>query len=125
MARRIVAARRRAFLFGMGAESRAAWWLRLKGYRILARRYRGGGGEIDLIARRFATIAFVEVKGRAALDDAALSVTPWKMRRVARAARAWLAAHPPPAACVLRLDAVTVAPGHVPRHTVNVAPLED
>jgi putative endonuclease len=118
-------ARRRAFLFGNGAEARAAWWLRCKGYRILARRYRGGGGEIDLIARRARTIAFVEVKGRADLDDATFSVTPWKMRRVARAARAWLAANPPPAACVLRLDAVTVAPGHVPRHTANIAPLQE
>jgi putative endonuclease len=122
---RAAARRRRAFLFGMGAETRAAWWLRLKGYRILARRYRGGGGEIDLIVRRGQAIVFVEVKGRAALDDAAVSVTAWKMRRVGHAARAWLAANPPTQACTMRLDAVTVAPGHVPRHTVNVAPLED
>ena len=116
--------RRRAFLFGIGAETRAAWWLRLKGYNILAMRYRGGGGEIDLIARRGRIVAFVEVKGRASNDEAILSLTPAKMRKVGRAARAWLAQHPTFMDFVLRLDAVTVAPGHVPRHTPNVAPLE-
>ncbi len=117
-------ARRRAFLFGVGAETRAAWWLRLKGYRILAVRYRGGGGEIDLVIRRRRTVAFVEVKARPALDAANLSLTPAKMRKVGRAARAWLTQHPQPPDMVLRLDSVAVAPGHVPRHTQNVAPLE-
>ena len=48
----------------------------LKGYRILARRYRTPHGEIDIVARRQQLIAFVEVKARASLDDAAYAVTP-------------------------------------------------
>ena len=91
---------------------------------MLATRYRGGGGEIDLIVRRGRTIAFVEVKARASLDDATLSLTPAKMRKVSRAAHAWLAQNPKSVDAVLRLDAIAVAPGRVPRHTANVAPLE-
>ncbi|MFW5833612.1 MAG: YraN family protein, partial [Pseudomonadota bacterium] len=50
---------------GHDAEARAAWWLRLKGFRILACRYRTPVGEIDLVARRGRLLVFVEVKYRA------------------------------------------------------------
>ena len=55
---------RDAFRRGHGAERRAAWWLRLKGYRVLAINWRSVAGEIDLIARRGGTLAFIEVKQR-------------------------------------------------------------
>jgi putative endonuclease len=58
---------------GRRAESLAAWWLRLKGWRILARRVRTPVGEIDLVARRGRTIAFVEVKARATAVQADLA----------------------------------------------------
>ena len=35
---------------GHASESLAALWLRLKGYRILARRLKTHAGEIDLVA---------------------------------------------------------------------------
>jgi hypothetical protein len=57
--------RRRREGWGRKAESLAAFALRLKGYRVLAGRLRTPAGEIDLIVRRGATIAFVEVKARA------------------------------------------------------------
>ena len=50
---------------GRGAETIACWWLRLHGWRILAVRARTPVGEVDLIARRFRTVAFIEVKSRA------------------------------------------------------------
>lgn len=62
--------RRRALLSGRRAEAAAALFLRLKGYRILARRYCVNGGEIDLIAQRFDSIVFVEVKIRPTLIEA-------------------------------------------------------
>ena len=86
--------RRGAYLFGLKAESLAALLLRLKGYSILARRYAVSGGEIDIIARRGGSIAFVEVKARADLDMAADSITAAKRRRIARGARVWLARNP-------------------------------
>jgi hypothetical protein len=60
--------RRSAWLRGRRAEWLAAWWLRLKGYRILARDLRTPVGEIDLIARRGRVLALVEVKARPSLE---------------------------------------------------------
>ena len=78
-----------AFKTGLSAESRAAAFLVAKGYRILARRFRTPVGEIDVIARRFNTVAFVEVKARATLDGAAESITErGKGRIVAEIGRA-------------------------------------
>ena len=59
---------------GRGAETLACWWLRLHGWRILARRARVPGGEVDIIARRRRTLAFVEVKARATDEAAAMSL---------------------------------------------------
>jgi hypothetical protein len=65
------ARRRVAFRFGLSAEGRAAALLVVKGYRILARRFRTPLGEIDIIARRRDMLAFVEVKARDNFDEAA------------------------------------------------------
>ncbi|MCH8154936.1 MAG: YraN family protein [Proteobacteria bacterium] len=56
--------RRRAYGRGRRAEALAAWWLRLKGYRILARGFRVAAGEIDLIARRGRVLAHIGLIGR-------------------------------------------------------------
>src|SRR6266851_5782557 len=64
-------ARVAAFRTGISAESRAAVYLMAKGYRILAKRFRTPYGEIDIVARRRNLVAFVEVKARASLDEAA------------------------------------------------------
>ena len=89
-------ARVAAFRTGLSAESRAAALLMAKGYRILAKRFRTPYGEIDLIARKRNLLAFIEVKARANLDDAAYAVTPRQQRRIIDAAQAWLMAHPEP-----------------------------
>jgi len=123
-AARPVKARRRAHLFGLRAESIAALLLRLKGYQVLDRRFAAGGGEIDLVARRGATIAFVEVKARDDLDAAAAAITATKRRRIGRAARVWLARNPWAAALNLRGDAVFVAPGRLPRHLASAYTLD-
>lgn len=105
-----------AFRTGISAESRAAAYLMAKGYRILAKRYRTPHGEIDLVARRRNLIAFVEVKARASLDEAAYAVTPRQQQRIVNAAQAWLMAHPEHAEFDLRFDAVLIAPRSLPRH---------
>src|ERR1043165_7036152 len=71
-----------AFRTGLSAEARAVAWLTAKGYRILARRFRSPYGEIDIVARRRNLLAFVEVKARATLDDAAWAVTPRQQARI-------------------------------------------
>jgi putative endonuclease len=107
-----------AFRTGLSAESRCAAWLLAKGYRILARRFRSRAGEIDIIARRRGVTAFVEVKARATLDEAAYAVTPIQQHRIIAAAEAWLATHPQYANDELRFDAMLIAPGRLPRHLV-------
>ncbi len=116
--------RRGAHLFGLEAETIAAWLLRLKGYSIVARRFSISGGEIDLIARRGDAIAFVEVKARADIDAAANAISATKRRRISRAARVWLARNPWAAGLTLRGDAVFVAPRRLPRHTPSAYWLE-
>jgi putative endonuclease len=105
-----------AFRTALSAESRAAALLMAKGYRILAKRFRTPHGEIDLIARRRNLVAFVEVKARAALDEAAFAVTPRQQQRIIDAAQAWLVAHPEHADFELRFDAILIAPRRLPRH---------
>ena len=116
MAARPAGARRRAHRFGLRAETIATLLLRLKGYRVLARRFVVAGGEIDIVAQRGETIAFVEVKARDRLDDAASAILETKRRRISRAARVWLTRNPWAAGATLRGDAVFVAPGRLPRH---------
>ena len=109
-------ARVAAFRTGLSAESRAAAFLMAKGYRILARRFRTPYGEIDLVAKKRNLLAFIEVKARASLDEAAYAVTPRQQARIIDAAQGWLAAHPEHAEFDLRFDAILIAPRHLPRH---------
>lgn len=104
---------------GRRAESMAAWWLRLKGYRILARRARCARGEVDLIARRGRTVAFVEVKQRRTAESAAWAVDERALRRVIAAAEA-LAPRYAGTGDNIRIDAVLIAKGRLPRHVANI-----
>lgn len=101
--------RQQAYRRGRRAEGVAAFWLRLKGYRILARGYRCPAGEIDIVARRGGLLAFVEVKQRERLDQAAEAVTRRQRRRVEGAARSFLTAHPQLGALTLRFDAILLS----------------
>ena len=110
--------RRQAEKAGRRAETLALWWLRLKGWRLVARDFRTPVGEIDLVVRRGRLLALVEVKRRASLAAAAEAIRPEQRGRIARAAEALLKRRPDLAACDLRFDAVLLAPGHRPRHII-------
>ena len=111
--------RRRAFLFGYSAETRAAMWLRLKGYKILARRYKTPFGEIDIIAIRLGTLCFTEVKARHTLEEARWAVVAHQQRRIANAARIWLQNFDKPAYHTKRFDVILIAPRARPHHIEN------
>lgn len=104
---------------GRGAETLACWWLRLHGWRILARRARVPGGEVDIVARRGRTLAFVEVKARATDEAAAFSLDAWRLRRVVVAAERLTARYQKPGDDI-RIDAVFIVPGRLPRHVTNI-----
>lgn len=114
--------RRRAEGLGRAAESLAAWFLRLKGYRVLDRRARTPAGEIDLVVTRARVLAFVEVKARARREEALVAVTPRQARRIARAARFWLSRHPRLDRHDCRFDIVLLSPYQMPLHLENAFP---
>jgi len=111
--------RRRAERGGRRAESLAALWLQLKGWKILARRVRLPVGEVDLVARRGRTVAFVEVKARATAAEADLALDEYRLRRVAAAAEALAHRYARPGDD-LRIDALFIVPWRLPRHMPNV-----
>lgn len=104
---------------GRRAERLACWALRLKGWRILAQRARVPGGEVDIVARRGRTVAFVEVKARASDAAAHLSLDRSRLRRVAVAAER-LAPRFARDGDDIRIDAMFVVPGRWPRHLPDV-----
>ena len=108
--------RRSANRRGHGAETLAAGLLRLMGYRILGRGYRVPAGEIDIVARRGKTVAFVEVKARETLADALDAVGHTQRQRIVRAAEHFMARHPGLQDCDIRFDVIAVLPRRLPRH---------
>lgn len=106
---------------GRRGERAARRHLTRRGWTILAERWRGGGGELDLVAARGMTVIACEVKTRA---DAAALVEPLTVaqrERIARAAEAFIALHPDLAGREVRLDLITVRPGRI-RDRVRHAP---
>ena len=104
---------------GRGAETIAAWWLRLHGWRILARRARVRGGEVDIVARRRRTLAFIEVKARSTEEAAAMSLDAYRLRRVVVAAER-LSQRFQRDGDELRIDAIFIVPGRLPRHLPDI-----
>lgn len=100
---------------GRFAETLCVWSLRLRGWKILARRLTGkrglGVGEIDIVAKRGKVIAFIEVKARARREDALDAVTGAQRLRIARAAEVFLARYPGGETCDIRFDVMTVTRG--------------
>ncbi len=103
---------------GREGETRAALWLRAKGWQILDRRVKTAAGEIDLVARRGKVIAFVEVKWRRRRSDLDHAVDEYRLSRVAAAVEA-VAHRYAQGGEDIRLDVILLAPGSFPRHIAN------
>ncbi len=104
---------------GHRAETAALILLRLKGYRLLARRFKSHHGEIDLIMRKGQTTAFIEVKARATTDAAITSVTTYQSKRISAAAGLWMLRDAKAAAGFCRFDIVAVNAYLWPTHIAN------
>ena len=104
---------------GKTAERLCRWHLRLKGYRILASRYKTPLGEVDLIARRGQVLVAIEVKARPDFDRANESISLQQKRRITRALTHFLGGRPDLATLAARFDVMLVAPGRWPRHLID------
>lgn len=103
---------------GRKAEWLAAWWLRLQGWRILAQRVKLKAGEVDLIARKGRTVAFIEVKWRKDASQLGQAIDAYRLRRVARAAEMLSANYAGPEDD-LQIDVILMAPRKWPRRIAN------
>jgi len=115
-----IRSRQKAYRRGHSSEWLAAAALMLKGFRIVARRYRTKLGEIDLIARRGELVLIVEVKARKTLAEAMEAIAHQSERRIEGAADLWLARQPDYARLSVRFDMVAVLPWRWPVHVENV-----
>jgi len=114
------AARARAERRGRKGEALAAWYLRIKGWRIVARRVKTPRGEIDLVARRGRTVAFVEVKWRETAAARDLSIDANRLRRV-MAGAIGVAHQYAPAGEDVRVDVILLAPWRWPVVITNAS----
>ena len=108
--------RRKAERRGRRAESLAVLYLRLKGYRILAMRFKCHAGEIDIIARKGDLAIFVEVKARTSERVAIDAVTATAQRRIRAASDVWLSRQPDAHRLSQRYDILAFLPRRLPRH---------
>ncbi|MGH1352083.1 MAG: YraN family protein [Methyloligellaceae bacterium] len=90
MNRRKIRKKRFSYWKGHLAEALASLYLMLKGYRILARRYKTRAGEIDIIALRGKRLAFVEVKLRSDLEKALGALTRYQEKRIIASSKYWI-----------------------------------
>ena len=81
--------KRQAERKGRWSENLVILWLRLKGYRILEKRIKTPKGEIDIIAKRFKSLIFIEVKARKNVETGLFSITPRQIKRIISAANYW------------------------------------
>jgi putative endonuclease len=106
----------KSYRAGLGAETRAAWFLRCKGYRILRQRLKTPFGEIDILAQKGATLVVVEVKQRGSDEAAAYAVSPSQQRRLIAAARSLAAGKGDK---ILRFDVMLFGGRWLPLHIRN------
>lgn len=104
---------------GLWAETLSAWYLRAKGYRILAMRYKTRVGEIDIVARRGSVLVFAEVKWRGTQEAAGQVIHAANQARVRQAAELYLQNHPRYTGLGVRFDALLWAPARWPLHIMN------
>jgi putative endonuclease len=101
---------------GHRGEWLAAWYLRFKGYRIVAKRFKTKTGEVDIIARRRDLIIMVEVKARPTVLEAMDAITATAQRRIEAAGDIWLARQKDFARLSVRYDLIAVLPRKWPVH---------
>lgn len=108
---------------GKYAEGLAKFYLRIKGYGIIAENYKTGrgtgAGEIDLIAKKANLIVFIEVKKRKDIDTAAYSIFESQKQRIINGAKAFIMHNPKYENYDLRFDAILIKQPFSIKHIKN------
>ena len=112
----------KAWRDGQGVEILAALWLMARGWRVLGMRLKTPLGEIDLLARRGAVLAVVEVKRRRTLDEALAAVSLAQRERLRRAGETLAARRADLRGLSVRLDLLAIGKGGWPRHVPDAWP---
>ncbi len=95
-------------LAGRAAEDAVARACEARGQRVLGRRWRGRGGEIDLVTESNSEIVFVEVKKSSSHAKAALRLSETQARRIMTAAEEYLGRFATGLLTPMRIDLATV-----------------
>lgn len=106
---------------GRAAEEIVAAALTSGGWSIVGRNWRRGAGELDIVAQRGATLAFVEVKATDAygLESLESSVGPRKRRRIIETSKLFIAAHREFEYAAIRYDVASVEAGALAEYFEN------
>lgn len=111
--------KKKTYSFGILAEKIVILFLWIKGYRILAWRYKTRFGEIDIVAKKGKTIVAVEVKARKSRANFVEVVSDYQLERIESALQFFVKCHPRFKNCAIRIDLVCVTPFLLPRHFKN------
>lgn len=101
---------------GKIGELCACIFLKLKGYSIIARRYKTPFGEIDIIAKKKKTLIAVEVKSRPNYEEAVFSVTKRQQMRIKRTLSCFLSRMLHNEFKEIRFDVIVIIPWQLPCH---------
>ncbi len=110
---------KQTYQFGLLAEKIAALFLRLKGYKILQRRYKNHLGEIDIIAKKSQVIVFVEIKARKSQVTIEEMLSQRQIQRIIRAAEFFIAKNSQFHNLDWRIDFIEVNRFFLPKHHHN------
>jgi len=106
-----------AYKFGLFSETITCFFLRIKGYKILERRYKTNLGEVDIIAKKSGVIIFIEVKARKNGETDVLA--QHQMKRIIKSGELFIAKHRQFASFDLRFDLIIIRPFKLPEHIIN------
>ncbi len=99
---------RRSYYAGLSAEDQVAHFYNLSGRPVCARRWRGPGGEIDLIARSGNEVIFIEVKHARTHAWAAERLSQRQMARIYASAECFIGGEPSGQDTPVRFDVALV-----------------
>ena len=110
--------KQKRYYFGLFAEKIACFYLNVKFYQILARRYKTPFGEIDIIAKKGNEIIFIEVKARKETDLMDF-ISKHQQQRINKAAQYFLLNFSKYQTYNLRFDAIIMNRNFLPKHFIG------